>query len=76
MLGDNLMLGLTEHKDDEKLNAKFMFSADQIQTLIDRTKLKMVDFSQVPDDSKELPIVFDARLLNEVEEKFALIKEI
>jgi hypothetical protein len=76
MLGDDLMLGLTEHKDDEKLNAKFIFSADQIQTLIDRTKLKMVDLNQVPDDSKELPIVFDARLLNEVEEKFALIKDI
>ena len=36
----------------------------------------MVDFSQVPDDSKEMPIVFDVRLLNEVEEKFALIKDI
>jgi hypothetical protein len=36
----------------------------------------MDDFNQEPHNSKELPIVFDIRLLNEVKEKFALIKDI
>jgi hypothetical protein len=45
--------------------------------LIDRTKHRLIDFSQLQEHGvKELPIVFDKRLLDEVEEKFALIKEI
>ena len=76
MLGDDLMLGLTEHKDDDKLKARFMFTEDQIQKLIKRTENRMDDFNQEPYNSKELPIVFDIRLLNEVKEKFALIKDI
>lgn len=46
LLGDDLILGLTEHKEDE-LRQKFMFTAEQIQKMIDRTQNRLVDFSQI-----------------------------
>ena len=65
--------------DENDLKKKFLFSTEQIQKLIDRTKVRLSDMNVKIDETvsqEYLPIVYDKRIFELVLEKFELIKNI
>ena len=73
---DNVILGLRDPTlDDSELKAKFIFTKEQVQELIDRTKVKLGDsLGRLPERKRDIPIVFDKKLLDIVVEKQRYIK--
>ena len=53
-----------------------MFTEDQVQNLIDRSKIKLANFELKGDRKEDLPIVYDKKLLDMVIEKFEYIKSL